>query len=208
MGEILVGFPVYSCVLPFWRPLLSLQPGVSVTKCTTWALAVVDYEEQESRSSILQRPGKRSGGQTNTASMAYPDAALPYTLLFQKWLWKYTWDSCCFVFSTGTPQAMLHWALPRVDQMERSQPLVPVEAKVQTWICRAVSPAARGLGWLQAERSPCSPQALFPWDSLGIALPSPRSHPWACWRPALQESSCAWSHCRDKILHPGSAAAT
>lgn len=114
----------------------------------------------------------------------------------------------CFVFSTGTPQAMLHWALPRVDQMERSQPLVPVEAKVQTWICRAASPAARGLGWLQAERSPCSPQALFPWDSLGIALPSPRSHPWACWRPALRESSCAWSHCRDKILHPGSAAAT
>lgn len=28
MGEILVGFPVYSCVFPFWRPLLSLQPGV------------------------------------------------------------------------------------------------------------------------------------------------------------------------------------
>lgn len=114
----------------------------------------------------------------------------------------------CFVFSTGKPQVMLHWALPRVDQMERSQPLVPVEAKVQTWICRAVSPAARGLGWLQAERSPCSPQALFPWDSLGIALPSPRSHPWACWCPVLRESSCAWSHCRDKILYPGSAAAT
>lgn len=95
MGEVLVGFPVYSAH--------SCPGGLFTTRCVTksntWAAAVVD---EKSRSSILHYLGKRSGGQTNTASTVL---LFPTLSSFTNGFGSTHGIPACFIFITGTPQA-------------------------------------------------------------------------------------------------------